>query len=310
MKYRTPTRTKRRSFGRLLPMLCTSRRKKYLLMLFIGMVSLRKFLLVFNLIGPVPLPPAKVFVWNSKLPAVCEKEILTPAESEEQHLRPPDVSKIQYKRATEAEHVVAYIIREMDKMGAPVIIMFGTLLHEYRSSTGNCVEYNMRDKDFDMVVLPEDHPKLLGLIDDIKAKFGWKVLMRYDSRYLLILAPQDQKYYNQGFQIDIYSFQRNHPEEGLLHFPWDKVSFEMDIFFPLVKYKSIASNFGVNQTETARSTATLHYHTPANVPCLLAKMYGDDFMVPKLGKGNQGYGTRTRENIFRKSNWCKKIDVP
>ena len=57
----------------------------------------------------------------------CEKEMQTPAESE--HLRPMDVSKTQFKRVLEAEHVVAYIVQEMDKMGSPVIIMFGTLLN-------------------------------------------------------------------------------------------------------------------------------------------------------------------------------------
>lgn len=86
----------------------------------------------------------------------CEKVMQTPAESE--HLRPMDVSKIQFKRVLEAEHVVAYIVREMDKMGAPVSFMFGSVLHEYRNGTGNCVEFNMRDKDVDIIVLPEDFP--------------------------------------------------------------------------------------------------------------------------------------------------------
>ena len=40
--------------------------------------------------------------------SACEKGLQTPAESE--HLRPMDVSKIQYKRVLEAEHVVAYIV--------------------------------------------------------------------------------------------------------------------------------------------------------------------------------------------------------
>ena len=255
----------------------------------------------------------------------CEKVMQTPAESE--HLRPMDVSKMQFKRVLEAEHVVAYIVREMDKMGAPVSFMFGSVLHEYRNGTGNCVEFNMRDKDVDIIVLPEDFPKLFGLIDDIKAKFGWKVMLRNDKSLFLMFAPLDLQTYGTGFQIDIYSFHRDYPKEGLLHFPWDGVTFEMDLFFPLVKYKSIASpDFGVTMNETAneiaRSNSThstsdanspvpvpvsVHYHMPANVPCLLAKMYGDDFMTPKPGRGNQGFGTR--KDVFRQSRWCKKISA-
>ena len=35
-----------------------------------------------------------------------------------------------------------------------------------------------------MLVLPEDGvPKLFGLIDDIKPKFGWKVLLRDEKAY-------------------------------------------------------------------------------------------------------------------------------
>ena len=41
----------------------------------------------------------------------------------------------------------------------------------------------MRDKDVDIIVLPEDFPKLFGLIDDIKPKFGWKVLLRDEKAY-------------------------------------------------------------------------------------------------------------------------------
>ena len=38
-----------------------------------------------------------------------------------------DVSKTQFKRVLEAEHIVAYIVREMDKTGAPVSFMFGSV---------------------------------------------------------------------------------------------------------------------------------------------------------------------------------------
>ena len=300
-------------------------------MLFISIMCLSNLLWGLQLLGPEGLPLSVRLSSLLDIPfenhhtstsnkfSACEKGLQTPAESE--HLRPMDVSKIQYKRVLEAEHVVAYIVREMDKMGAPVSIMFGSVLHEYRNSTGNCVEYNMRDKDFDMVrvVLPEDFPKLFGLIDNIKAQFGWEVMARIDERLILVLGPRGVKRPGKGFQIDIYRFHRDQPEKGLLYFPLDRVSFEMDLFFPLVKYKSIASMIGVNEIENDSSNSTrisdsmespvpVHYHMPANVSCLLAKMYGDDFMTPKLGPGNKGHGTR--ENVFRKSNWCRgEIDT-
>lgn len=314
------------SFGNQLPTLCisisSSRKNHKLLILFIIIIlcisnllcvfELLFFLRLSSLSDSTLLENNHIITSNTFPP--CEK-------GQSEHIRPRDVSKIQYKRVLQAEHVVAYIVREMDKMGAPVTIMFGSVLHEYRNGTGDCVEYNMRDKDFDVVVLPEDFPKLFRLIDNIEAQFGWHVITRIDERLYLMFGPGGMKHPGYGFQIDLYSFHRDQPEKGLLYFPWDKVSFEMDLFFPLVKYKSIASMIGVNETENKSSNSArasdsmeshvvtpVHYYMPANVPCLLAKMYGDDFMTPKLGPGNKGYGTK--DNVFRQSDWCRgEIDA-
>ena len=112
-------------FGNQLLMLCIriSRKHQKLLMLFISIMCLSNLLWGFHLLGPEGLPlSARLSSLSDQdthfennnhtstsntFPA-CEKGLQTSAESE--HLRPMDVSKIQYKRVLEAEHVVAYIV--------------------------------------------------------------------------------------------------------------------------------------------------------------------------------------------------------
>ena len=339
------TRTMRCNFGKERSISVKSKYLHVTVVLCISFLSLRNLLWGFRSLEPdfVPVPgavsvPAAVSAvavaipkpiiynasksrkctWNSTCPS-CEKEVQT-TQHEVQRSRPADVTKMRFKRVHEAEQIGAYIVQEMNKMGgAPVSLMFGSVLHECRNGTGNCVEYNIRDKDLDLVVLPEDFPKIYGLLDDIKLKFGWKVFFRRDERLILSLGPHDfgnfYKVKESRFQIDIYSFHRDPPKEGLLQFPWDKVSFEMDIFLPLVKYKSVASKLSAiesenNTSNSVRASDALvqdYYYMPANVPCLLAKMYGDDFMTPK--SGIQGSGTHKLEGVFRKSSWCKQVDA-
>ena len=133
-----------------------------------------------------------------------------------------------------------------------------------------------------------------------------------------MLMPPNLKMPNYGFQIDVYSFHRNNPKEGLIYFPWDEVIFTVDDFFPIVKHKPIVSKYhseeevvaAMNNNTFQKNNAN-YYHMPFNVPCLLSKMYGDDFMTPKQGSGTKGHGTQDITNAYSNtsSTWCKNIEV-
>jgi len=251
-----------------------------------------------------------------KIIPVCDKEIA------EYRPRRRGISKIKYTQVCEAENVVNYIIQELaDLVGdlVPVSMMFGTMLKEHRNGTGSCVTYDFYDKDFDIVVLPEHFPLIMGIVDDITQKFGWKTLFVNKERLFMIIAPGDQEKAGKGFQIDVYSFHRNKPSPGLIFFPWDEVIVRINDFLPLVKYKSTVVTQDNNNTnnETAminnntvvHRNSPLYYHMPFNVPCLLAKMYGDDFMTPKTGKGNEARRNNDINNgkpYYRNSTWCKE----
>jgi len=74
---------------------------------------------------------------------------------------------------SEAENITAYIAKELSKIGAPVSLMYGTMLHEYRNGTGPCVQANYKDKDFDIAVFAQHFFHILAMADNIEKKFGW-----------------------------------------------------------------------------------------------------------------------------------------
>ena len=41
--------------------------------------------------------------------------------------------RLQIQRVSMAEEVIAFILHELDKINAPVSIMYGSMLHEYRN---------------------------------------------------------------------------------------------------------------------------------------------------------------------------------
>lgn len=190
--------------------------------------------------------------------------------------RPQGISKEQYSRAKSSEKVLTFIVKELNKIDAPVSLMYGTMLHEYRNGTGPCVRKNVYDKDFDIAVFPKDFAHVVGMVGDIETKFGWRKHFISEERLIMILLPPGQKGVGNGLQIDIYGFEINHPRKGLIHFPWDRVTVAMDDFLPLVKHKPLPVEYG-------NTNGDLYYYMPFKVPCLLANLYGRDYMTPKKG---------------------------
>lgn len=187
----------------------------------------------------------------------------------------------KYERIKEAERVVAYIA---GKLGTPISLMFGTLLHEFRNGTGPCVRYNLMDKDFDIVVFETHFHDIIVMTEEIQTLFGWKVKYVNEERLFLMLFPGDQNIRNLWltFQIDVYGFRADHPRNGLIHFPWSNVTVAVDAFLPLVKHKAIASDDGKHVS--SQKPQLHYYYRPFNPSCVLANVYGSDFMTPKNTK--------------------------
>jgi len=228
--------------------------------------------------------------------------------------------RLQLQKVSKAEEVLAYIVSELDKINAPVALMYGTMLHEYRNGTGPTVLPNVKDKDFDIAVSKEHFHHIIGMFERIEEKFGYCVKYVSTKKLMIVLTPPGQEL-EAGFQIDIYGFKvlpsrpplkkqerlkrkkdiydfdldRHRPE--LIFFPWDMVFVAMNGFLPLVKYKPLSVNATASVLGGDEDHRDLHYYMPYNVPCLLANIYGDDYMTP----------TKEGESFFWRS---KAFDHP
>ena len=187
----------------------------------------------------------------------------------------------KYNRVQQAQRILTYIIEKLDSIGAPVSLMYGTLLHEFRNGTGPCVQFNFKDKDFDIAVFETHFQDVVAMSGNIKSKFGWDVGSLEESRMFISFFPSGQILRSPNrYQIDVYGFKSDYPKIGLIRFPWDMVTVAKDAFLPLVKHKAIAYE---DKQTASNYKKELYFYKPFNVPCLLPNMYGSDFMTPKDG---------------------------
>lgn len=213
-----------------------------------------------------------------KQPEICVREAFF-------HPRPVDVMAETYYKVYKAQEVMKYLITKLNTIGAPVSFMYGTLLHEYRNGTGPCVQPNLYDKDFDIALFEPHFYAVQAVSDEMKQSFDWEIRFINEQRLFMILTPatRTDRISGKPFQIDVYGFKCNNPRPGLIYFPWNKVIVSMDAFLPIVKHKTIAYDEYAPTKLRVLDDQLLYYHTSFNVPCLLANVYGQDFMTPKKG---------------------------
>mmetsp|Transcript_25080 Transcript_25080/g.28086 ORF Transcript_25080/g.28086 Transcript_25080/m.28086 type:complete len:710 (-) Transcript_25080:158-2287(-) len=205
-----------------------------------------------------------------------------PCTPEDQHRdRPEDIKESHYEKVRKAEEIFAYIVTELHKFGAPVTLLFGTALHEYRNGTGNCVQPYFKEDDFDIGVFSQHFHYVVLLIDKVEEKFGWKV--HYEGKRkdtFLYFSPPKQKLKG-GFQVDVYALKVDKPREGLMDFDWDGIRIEKHALLPLVKHKPVVSS---NETTAAADGSVPFYYMPYNPHCYLTNLYGETYMTPQRGK--------------------------
>lgn len=88
-------------------------------------------------------------------------------------IRPKEVRLIKYQRNLASHRVVAFIVEALDGHGVPVVIMYGTLLHEYRNGTGDCVLHRLDDKDLDIAIFKHHIPLVLDMNKELARREIW-----------------------------------------------------------------------------------------------------------------------------------------
>ncbi|KAK1743924.1 hypothetical protein QTG54_005521 [Skeletonema marinoi] len=225
--------------------------------------------------------------------------------------RPNDLSNLKYQDVLQAEQILSFLIEEFDKIGAPVTLMYGTMLREFRNGTKTgCLRPDYQDKDFDIAVSPQHFHYIYGLRDELKQMFNTSLMFNMNLRERMFTSIPTN---NKQFKIDVYGYECK-KEEGLIYFPWDMITIAMDSFFPVRRHKRILpfeeqflahtqsnatiATTGLNENNT--TTTETHaggynapaFYLPNNPPCLLENIYGVDYMTPRTGKEVQAkYGT-------------------
>jgi hypothetical protein len=275
-----------------------------LLYLLAALVVLNHVLWNNKVTRPLPAKEGEVSISSSSNTICTEKASFRP--------RPKGVSKKQYKRVLDSESVFQYIIEKLKAdAGAPVTLMYGSMLHEFRNGTGPCVQCNFNDKDLDIGVFAQHFPLVIAMSEDIQKKFGYKLEFVDRGYLMMVFLPENQKRVtsNQkrvvnGHQIDIYGFECNRPRAGLVYQPWMKQAFAMDAFLPLGKHKTIPYNHDDIEQITKDGHQPACVYMPFNPPCLLENLYGSDFMTPREGRGVTGGSNHARLDAFNNPD-CK-----
>eukprot|EP00957_Ditylum_brightwellii_P191876 14606683-Ditylum_brightwellii.AAC.1 len=159
-------------------------------------------------------------------------------------------------------------------------MMYGTMLHELRNGTGQCIIPRVDDKDFDIAVFERHFHVVLGMKDDIMEKFGWQMSDINMERLFLQIHPPQQKI-GKGFQIDVYGFKCDIRNQ-LVFFSWDHVALRMQDVLPLSRHKTVPIPASV--ADKLQSNNQLQVvpalRRPFNAPCIMKSLYGPGYMQP------------------------------
>jgi len=219
--------------------------------------------------------------------------------------QPKDVEGLQYNRVRQGEEIASYIVTGLHKVDAPVTLLFGSTLHEYRNGTGTCIHPYFLENDLDMGVFREHFHYVVLLLDEIEKKFQWYVDYIAKDAFISIYPPgqKGKRKNGEGFQIDVYSFAVNQPRIGLVEFVWDDVRVASDAFIPLVKHKQVVSS----KKDNVANSSIPYFYMPFNSSCYLENLYGADFMTPKKNFQQKKFNVKPKEEMLGKFD---KFDNP
>ena len=222
--------------------------------------------------------------------------------------------KSNWNLVNQADEILSYIITKFNEIDAPIILMFGTMLYEFRNhtctnETDPCLRPNDRDKDFDVAIFPMHFPYINNVLkDEISKKFGWTFQSSDLTKQRLFgTFTPGSCFPHCKFQIDVYGFHCS-ASNDLIHFPWDLLTISKNALLPVKRHKSLlpiddykTPDISTTTTNTSSGNQTKQQNSnnnhpviymPYNPTCLLTNIYGSDFMTPKTGKTSQAkYGS-------------------
>ena len=194
---------------------------------------------------------------------------------------PISANKQRVEWVEQAQDILTYIFTNLHD--APAILMYGTLLYEYRNSTVGdpCVHSSLIDKDIDIAVYPIHLQQIAAMKYEIEQNFNWEVTKPLgESSYLFIFPTNHWKQY----RIDIYGFQYDSTSR-LINFQWDGVKISRNAFLPIRKQKQMKSPKQVVGNQT--TTTMPNFYVPNNAHNSMCNIYGADYMTPKTGPSSQ-----------------------
>ena len=203
------------------------------------------------------------------------------------------VPKVKIRRYQEAQNVIHYITKKLEEKGAPLIIKFGTALHEFRAGVEGQFVPDIKDKDLDVGVFSRHFHFIQDMLPEIEELFGWKpdthlLPLNAIKKMIIVLLPYDLTNHSSlnGFQIDIYGFHCD-LEKNIAWWPWDSQKFRLDVILPLKAHTRIANRIISDTNGTLRQNANRTeisnhiLYMPSNTSCYLENLFGHDFRIPK-----------------------------
>eukprot|EP00957_Ditylum_brightwellii_P168756 12844808-Ditylum_brightwellii.AAC.1 len=157
--------------------------------------------------------------------------------SESMWLRPNNLDNLKYQDVLQSEQVLSFLIEIFNKIGAPVTLMYGTLLREFcdGTKTSGCLQPDYQDKEFDTFQID-----VYGF--ECKKEEG------------LIYFPWDM------ITISMNSFFPVRRHKRILPF----------------EEEELAQQTPLNNTTTSSNNAPPAFYMPNDPPCLLENIYGAD----------------------------------
>ena len=179
-------------------------------------------------------------------------------------------SKRIHQQPSKVEEVLDFLVARLhNKFNAPVALMYGTALHEYRSGINHinhqtiqddpqnnttsqqhdekyddpCLHPNVNDKDFDIALFQPHWHYIISkeFTEEIQSKFKWTIAYNAAMKKTTFATMYPNGQFKKAMQIDVYGFQCNTTggSNDTILFPWDGVRIARDSFLPLRKHKSI-----------------------------------------------------------------------
>ena len=85
------------------------------------------------------------------LSSLSTESVELPECTRESSVWPRLDDSLKYKSIIHAEKILAFIVTKLDEISAPMILVFGTALHEFRNGTdGPCLQTDSSDKTFSL----------------------------------------------------------------------------------------------------------------------------------------------------------------